>query len=275
VYINKKFIMLSILVSTCLMSSMGLMSFEQSFAQSEDDDVNNSNNNVIGQEGDGNEASQNEETSQETNQNSMCVSGESTSLSCNNLSSEGNSASVPGEQGPPGPPGPQGEPGPQGPPGAMGERGPAGPQGEKGDTGATGPMGSQGETGLQGPIGETGLQGPIGENGATGPPGPKGDTGATGATGQQGPPGPSTMFGRTYERLAMDGTSPHSIRTPCNTGDTALNVSFDIVTNSGVIDDIGSGIEHNSQMGYLHVTFTGDTLNTNLITLILRCFDNP
>ena len=44
--------------------------------------------NTIGQEGDGNEASQNESSSQSANQNSMCVSGDSTSLGCNNLSSE-------------------------------------------------------------------------------------------------------------------------------------------------------------------------------------------
>jgi hypothetical protein len=45
----------------------------------------------------------------------MCVSGESTSLSCNNLSSETLGTSVPGEQGPPGPEGPKGPPGPEGP----------------------------------------------------------------------------------------------------------------------------------------------------------------
>lgn len=41
------------------MSSLCLLSFEQVLAQSDDGDdkVNNSNNNVIGQEGDGNEAS--------------------------------------------------------------------------------------------------------------------------------------------------------------------------------------------------------------------------
>jgi hypothetical protein len=63
--------------------------------------------NTLGQDGDGNEASQSEESSQSTNQNSMCVSGESTSLSCNNLSSDSIGASVPGEQGATGPEGPQ------------------------------------------------------------------------------------------------------------------------------------------------------------------------
>jgi hypothetical protein len=131
------------------------------------------NNNVIGQEGHGNDASQSENSSQETNQNSMCVSGESTSLSCNNLSSESIGTPITGEQGPPGPtgpPGPQGEPGPEGPPGATGERGPPGPTGEKGDTGATGPMGPQDEPGPQGPQGEPRPQGPPGPQGEEGPP---------------------------------------------------------------------------------------------------------
>ena len=60
----------------------------------------------------------------------MCVSGESTSLSCNNLSNQRIGVGQQGEVGPPGPEGPQG------PPGATGERGPQGLQGEKGDTGA-------------------------------------------------------------------------------------------------------------------------------------------
>jgi hypothetical protein len=124
---------LSILLTSLFVIPMYVNPFELVFAQ---------NGNTLGQEGDGNEASQTENSSQETIQNGMCVSGESTSLSCNNLSSESIGASAPGEQGPEGPPGPQGEPGPAGPPGATGETGPAGPQGEKGDTGAAGPMGS-------------------------------------------------------------------------------------------------------------------------------------
>lgn len=64
---------------------MGVVtSFESTFAQS-DDDVNK---NVIGQEGNGNESSQSDEKNQNSNQNSMCVSGESVSLSCNNLSAK-------------------------------------------------------------------------------------------------------------------------------------------------------------------------------------------
>jgi hypothetical protein len=94
---------------------LNMVEFNSVFAQS---------NNAIGQDGDGNEASQSENNSQETTQNSMCVSGESTSSSCNNISSESIGAFIPGEQGP------QGEPGPQGQPGATGERGSIGPQGE-------------------------------------------------------------------------------------------------------------------------------------------------
>jgi hypothetical protein len=82
--------------------------------------------NSVGQEGAGNKASQSDSSSQETSQDSRCLSGEITSLSCNNLSSESIGASVPGEQGPAGPQGPQG---PQGQPGATGESGATGPAG--------------------------------------------------------------------------------------------------------------------------------------------------
>lgn len=63
---------------------MSLESPDKSFAQSDDD----SKTNVIGQFGDDNKASQSESSSQKTNQNSMCVSGESNSLGCNSLSSQ-------------------------------------------------------------------------------------------------------------------------------------------------------------------------------------------
>jgi len=142
--------MLSILLPSILMSSIGLMSFEESFAQrEEDDDNNNGNNNAIGQQGDGNEASQSDSSFQETKQNNMCVSGESTSLSCSNLSSELAGVGVPGPQGEQGP---QGETGPQGIQGATGPMGPAGPQGPQGAPGGTGPQGPVG------PAGESGLQ---------------------------------------------------------------------------------------------------------------------
>ncbi|MDF0680922.1 MAG: hypothetical protein P0116_08165 [Candidatus Nitrosocosmicus sp.] len=62
------------MISTVIMSSMGLVSAEQSFAQREEDDVHNSNNNVIGQNGDGNDASQSDSTSQETDQNIQYIS---------------------------------------------------------------------------------------------------------------------------------------------------------------------------------------------------------
>jgi hypothetical protein len=132
--------MLSVLISTIFISSMGLISVEQSFAQREDDEDGN-NNNVIGQDGEGNEASQSDETSQSTNQDSMCVSGDSTTSSCNNLSSEFAGVGIPG---------PQGE---QGPPGEQGPRGSTGPQGEEGARGPQGVPGGQGPQGPQGPTG--------------------------------------------------------------------------------------------------------------------------
>ena len=173
--------------------------FEFAFGQS--------GGNNLGQAGDGNEAAQSENISQDTSQKSLCVSGDSTSLSCNNLSSESIGGTVLGEEGPQGPPGPEGPPGPQGEPGVDGATGPVGPpgppgpeglQGEKGDTGAAGPMGLQGEPGLQGAPGEIGPQGPqgeageIGSTGAQGEPGeqgPQGEPGINGTDGEQGPPG--------------------------------------------------------------------------------------
>jgi len=93
---------------------------------SNDELVHAQSGNSIGQEGDGNEALQSDESSQNNNQNSMCVSGDITSLSCNNLSSENGGGTVSqGEQGPQGPPGRQGE---KGDSGAQGPEGPSGPQ---------------------------------------------------------------------------------------------------------------------------------------------------
>ncbi len=69
-----------------------LSPIELIFAQNED-------NNVIGQEGDGNDASQSEEDSQETDQNGQCVSGDSNYFGCNDGSS--NSIDT-NEQGAPG-----------------------------------------------------------------------------------------------------------------------------------------------------------------------------
>ena len=87
------------LISTIVLS---FISFEKSVAQSDDSDSNN----LIDQDGDGNEASNGDEKSQDTNQNSMCVSGESVSLSCNNFSSESiGSAGQQGELGPENPTG--------------------------------------------------------------------------------------------------------------------------------------------------------------------------
>jgi hypothetical protein len=68
-----------ILTSSLILISVSLSSIASVLAQSD---------NTSGQEGDGNKASQSDENSQESNHNSMCVSGESVSLSCNNLSAK-------------------------------------------------------------------------------------------------------------------------------------------------------------------------------------------
>ncbi|WP_196777437.1 collagen-like protein [Candidatus Nitrosocosmicus hydrocola] len=222
-----KVLTFSFIFTSLFVIPMYVNPFDNALAQSDDD---NSDNNVIGQSGNGdNEASQSETSSQETRQNSMCVSGESTSLSCNNLSSESIGASVPGEegpQGPEGPPGPQGERGPAGPPGLTGETGPAGPQGEKGDTGAAGPMGSPGTAGPPGAVGPQGPEGPQGETGATGATGAQGDQGEQGPQGEpgingtdgeqgpqgevgpQGPAGPMGLPGPKGDTGATGATGP-------------------------------------------------------------------
>jgi hypothetical protein len=238
---GNKFMILFVLISSIGISSMSYAFDEKAFAQSDGD---SNNNNVIGQEGEGNKASQSESSSQETNQNSMCVSGESTSLSCNNLSSESIGATVPGEQGPAGP---QGEQGPQGLPGKDGARGPAGPQGEPGKDGATGPMGPEGAQGPQGAIGPMGPQGPKGDTGATGAvgsQGPKGDTGATGATGVQGSAGPQSIAGKIYsvDGTAAQGGIVQTSRASCSEGDSIVSGSYRINTPSaeGAIEGIHS-----------------------------------
>ena len=149
------------------------------------------NGNSLGQQGENeNEASQSENSFQDTNQNSMCVSGERASWSCNNLSSEsiGGTAGQ-AEQGPPGPSGPAG---PQGETGEAGATGPIGPQGEEGPPGEDGVMGPMGPTGAQGEQGLPGINGTDGEQGEPGPqglPGPQGETGGQGEPGPQGLPG--------------------------------------------------------------------------------------
>jgi hypothetical protein len=118
---NIRFLIIIILVSS--ISANMEIGFPQLIKQSSivayaqngnnDNDSDKRNDNFIAQQGDGdgdNIASQSEKNLQSTNQNSMCVSGDITSLSCNNLSSEdiGSANSGSGEQGPPGPPGPPG-----------------------------------------------------------------------------------------------------------------------------------------------------------------------
>jgi hypothetical protein len=99
-----------ILFSIAALAMMNLSNIDFIFAQS---------GNSLSQEGDGNEASQSDEYSQNSNQNSMCVSGESTSSSCNNLSSESTGAHGQDEQGPAGPRGEKGDKGPEGPAGVQ------------------------------------------------------------------------------------------------------------------------------------------------------------
>lgn len=78
-----------------------------SFILSDNRLIHAQSGNTIGQEGDGNEVSQSIESIQSSNQNSLCVSGESTSLSCNNLSGQRNGLGQRGEEGTQGPSGPQ------------------------------------------------------------------------------------------------------------------------------------------------------------------------
>lgn len=103
---KEKIVLFSIMISTLviMMIPASMNSFDMVYAQG--------SNNAIGQEGEGNEAFQSEENTQEADKNSMCVSGEITSLSCNNLSSENIGGTV--GEGPQGEQGPQGETGPPG-----------------------------------------------------------------------------------------------------------------------------------------------------------------
>jgi hypothetical protein len=105
----------------------------------------------------------------------MCVSGESTSLSCNNLSSENIGSGQHGDQGPPGPTGPQGEFGPQGPPGVTGATGAQGPQGDTGDIGPQGESGPAGQVSMDGKVyrvdGNVDTSGPIYSSSASCSPG--------------------------------------------------------------------------------------------------------
>lgn len=271
--IDKKFMILSVLISSIVLSSIGFISFEKSFAQSDNDDPDSRNNNVIGQEGDGNEASQSDETTQSTNQNSMCVSGESTSLSCNNLSGQGIGASVPGERGPSGPQGERGPPGEAGPAGPAGPPGLTGATGETGETGPEGPQGPKGDTGAAGSMGNPGPQGPQGAVGPIGPQGPQGETGATGET------GPQSVAGKIYK---VDGNlvqvvSPDSIPSDakCNTGDSLIS-GFHIVTNAnnpGSIKQIREQILSSGDT--FRVDAQGNSGDTMRFQAFAFCFDNP
>ena len=245
--------------------------------------------NILGQNGDDNEALQSEESTQNTSQNSMCVSGESTSLSCNNLSSESIGASVPGEQGSEGPPGPQGEPGidgATGPAGPPGETGPQGIQGEKGNTGAAGPIGPAGPVGPAGAVGQVGPEGPPGEKGDTGatgpigpngPAGPKGDTGATGATGPIGPAGPQSVAGKIYFVTGPtdnSGGNPFVSTASCSSGDNVIGGGFQGNVNAGSYDEL-SGIPTSTTDYTVTGTSTSGNANALSVTAYAICFNNP
>ncbi len=220
--------------------------------------------NTLGQEGDGDESSQSESNSQNTNQNSMCVSGDSTALSCNNLSSESIGASIPGEEGPPGTPG---EPGPRGMTGAIGATGPEGPQGPKGDTGATGPMGNPG---------------PQGPQGAVGPIGPEGPQGQTGSTGAEGPSGPPSVVGKIYlsegnlvNQVDTGPNNPDSIAT-CNEGDSFISGYGQAANQSpdqAIKQILPQALPDDGQFKFtMRANNIGNTISYQAFAI---CFDNP
>jgi hypothetical protein len=220
--------------------------------------------NTLGQEGDGNEASQTESNSQDTNQNSMCVSGDSTALSCNNLSSESIGASFPGEEGPPGPEGPPGtpgEPGPRGMTGATGATGPEGPPGPKGNTGAAGPMGNPGPQGPQGAVGPIGPQGPQGQTGRESEPGPAGPGEIT----------DSNLYILSEENTVPVNNNPVSITIECDSGDTAYDHGFDSDVESSyrLIGEIPVGT---TGWEYKIVNQIDSTFN---FRSYIVCFNNP
>jgi hypothetical protein len=92
VKISKVFVVLCSLITSVFVISMELSPVEQIFAQDK-------NNNAISQKGEGNDASQSSVESQETDQNSQCVSGDSNFFSCNNESSKNIGIDEQGTQG--------------------------------------------------------------------------------------------------------------------------------------------------------------------------------
>jgi hypothetical protein len=184
-------------------------------------------------------AVQQREVTQETKQQSMCISGDTTALSCNNLSSQDigeNSKAT----------------GPEGPPGAEG------PQGETGATGPMGPEGPQGETGATGPMGPPGAEGPQGETGATGPMGPQSVVGKIYQI-----TGPTDTTGPTFQSTAS-----------CNAGDNVLGGGFLANRDSNNFDNIisrpGSLSSWIAEGQLANLAATGLT-----IVAYANCFDNP
>lgn len=82
--LNLKFAMLFLSILSIALGSTYSVSIENSIAQSDTD----SDNNTMDQNGESNKASKVNEKSQDSIQNSMCISGINSLLNCNNLASE-------------------------------------------------------------------------------------------------------------------------------------------------------------------------------------------
>ncbi len=161
---------------------------------------------------------------------------------------------VPGPAGPVGPAGPTGPTGPAGPTGPIGATGAVGPVGPTGATGATGPIGPIGPVGSVGPVGPVGpqgvqgVQGEAGENGqnglngATGATGPAGPVGATGPAGPVGATGPAGPVGATGPAGSNATVTRGSSTLPINTAIILNPSSLTLLTWTGLITNVGSGI---------------------------------
>jgi hypothetical protein len=241
-----------------LITVLGVASIFVSIEVYDVDYVFAQSDNTLGQDGEGDsEAFQGESISQYNNQNSMCVSGDSTALSCNNLSGQVIGKSVPGVQGPSVP---------------QGETGPQGLQGEKGDTGATGPMGNPGPQGQQGAVGP---QGPQGQQG------PQGENGSIGLTGPQGPPGPQSFNGSqfygTSRSIELQNGESFNINMQCNFGDLMWTGGYSLNRGSLSFTYYGPLISTTTSlpvgMGYTGSASTSS--GTVFANFLVWCFDNP
>jgi len=248
-----------IIPETELMTKLNSFTFAQS---------NGDNDNVIGQDGDGNDASQSDESSQESSQGTQCVSGDDNLASCNNLSSNSIGLGKQGERGPPGPAGPEGPQGETGLPGPKGDKGDTGDTGPMGPEGPPGPQGLQGEPGPQGPPGETGMQGPEGDTGPQGPIGMTGPEGPPGPAGPEGPPGPAfeprMYIVQSEIETNPDGSNFVIIEVSCEPGDMltggssradGFSPAFRLVADNVIPIDEDT----------IQVTVVGDTTNPQTV----------